>query len=218
MSQMYCVNEILAGLNHHRRSKFGCGAWIVSAAVLMTVLASLPALSQGADPVTTSRQLTVTWPNAQEGRTNLQNILRQQQTRPGFQNKRVDPANLATVKVPVLVPAKIFDFDSLLVKADQTGNGYYANAKVPGLRVLVIGSRIVHEVPGQSPASTTLTAPRPTQYTITKTESGYTLGLARFGIPYTISVECERQQDVRCAGDQYIRSLAEGMVYIGGEP
>ena len=203
---------------NHCKFKFARGAWIISTVVFLAALTSLPAWSQGSDPATTSRQLNATWPNAQEGKTNFEAILRKQQTRPGYEKKRIDPAELAKVKIPVLLPEQIFDLDSLIVRADRAGNGYFANAKAAGVTVLVIGSRIVHDPNEQSPASKRFTAARTSQYTITREESGYNLGLTRYGIPYTINVECEKRTSPQCANEQYIRSLASRMIFVGGEP
>jgi hypothetical protein len=217
MSRLSWASIIPSCLENHK-SNIERRPWLISAVVFLIAISSLPAWSQSSDPVSTSRQLNAIWPNVQEGKTNLQTILRTQQARPGFEKKRVDPAELATVKIPVLVPEKIFDFDSLLVRADRTGNGYFANAKSAGLRVLVIGSRTVHDISEQSPASKRFNAPKTGTYIVNRDESGYSLGLTRYGIPYTINIECEKRTDARCAGEQYIRSLADSMKYIGGEP
>lgn len=217
MRRLSWANITLACLESHRKSDIERGPRPISIAVFLIALSALPAWGQ-ADPVTTTRQLQVEWPNAQEGKTNLQTILRAQKARPGFENKRVDPADLAKVRIPVLVPEKLFDFDSLTVRAYPDGNGYFANAKSAGFRVLVVASRNVHDIPEQSPASNRFNAPKTGTYTVNRDETGYSLALKRYGIPYTINIECEKRTDARCAGEQYIRSLADSMKYIGGEP
>lgn len=177
------------------------------AAALMLAIGLLPASGQAP----TTRLVQVEWPNPQDGKSNLQAILGKKRG-PGIQ---IVAAELATVKFPVLVPEQLFDFASLIVGAIGA-NQYYANARTSGLLVVVGGSRIVHDFPDQSPSANSSAALAANQYRVSRTETGFRLTLTRYGAPYSISTEC-RQTDRRCT-EPYIRSLADRMIFIGGEP
>lgn len=200
----FSTNAISPSRYNRSRRRLG-----LISAVACGIALSLPALSQAP----TTRLLQVEWPKTEDGKSNLESILSKKRARAGIQ---IVAGELATVKIPVLVPEQLFDFDSLVVGAIPGGNQYYANAKSGALQVVVGGSRIAHAIPEQSPSSKTFSAPPATQYRITRTETGFNLGLTRYGVPYSISTECGRLEK-RCT-EPYIRSLADRMIHIGGEP
>jgi hypothetical protein len=198
---------------------------LFSIVALLMACCSPASWSQRSDPAPSTRQLDVQWPNVNEGKSNLESIQRKQQAQPGIrglgtadQRKQLNPADLAAVKIPIMLPEKIFEFDSLVFRPGKGGNHYFANAKMPGLTVLIFGSRVVSEPPEQSPSRRSFVAPQTSAYTVSRTENGYRLGMTRYGVPYTISIECEKRTDARCGNDQYIRSLADSMTFVGGQP
>jgi hypothetical protein len=181
--------------------------------VLLICASTFPstALGQTPDPVPTTRRVDVEWPNLQEAVTGLRML----NEKAG--QKLTIEADLAEVRIPVLVPERAANLNDFTVRAPASGDQYFATARARGLKVFVIGSRIVSDPPPQSPAATRY-VPTTGEYSITRTETGLLLGITRYGVPYTIAVECQRKSDIRCTNDKFIRSLADSMTLIGGKP
>jgi hypothetical protein len=183
-------------------------------ALSLAIGACLVSSARAQDPVPKDRSLDVQWPSTELNRASaLQQKLRSRNASPDSLHADA----LSSIRIPVLVPEKAVEMQNFAVRPVQGGNQYVVSAKADGLKVSVVGSRIASDLPEQSAMSKSYAAPPPDgKYTVTRTETGFLLGLVRYGIPYTITIECSRRGDARCATDRFIRSLADSMTYVGG--
>ena len=184
-------------------------------ALSLAIGACLVPSARAQDPVPKDRSLDVQWPSTELNRASaLQQKLRSRNASPDS----LQADALSSIRIPVLVPEKAVEMQNFAVRPVQGGNQYVVSAKAAdGLKVSVVGSRIASDLPEQSAMSKSYAAPPPDgKYTVTRTETGFLLGLVRYGIPYTITIECSRRGDARCATDRFIRSLADSMTYVGG--
>jgi len=184
-------------------------------AVVMNIFTT-PAHSQKIDPVPSVGRVEVEWPDRQIGQQALRRL--QSATETAFGKPLpITEQILTDSKIPVLVPEQWPTFQNLTFSTSADGDQYFLGGRLKDLKIAVVGSRIVSAPPVESPSAEAFVAPSRDPFSIVKTETGYTLGFARHGLPYTITVECRLPKtDKRCTDPKYIRSLANSMLFVGG--
>lgn len=159
-------------------------------------------LAAAGDLVPEQRLADIQWPNAAPGRV---------ESAPGQMESR----HLDQVRLPVLVPRQASRLRTFRFRGDT--NQYSATAMIEGAKIAILGTRHVVIPPRESSAGLASAAPG-ADFILMEKEGAIDLSFSRFGAAYTISVECYRLSDSRCAKEDFIRSLAEGMVFVGGRP
>ena len=131
-----------------------------------------------------------------------------------------DHDKLSKAQMPVLLPSD----NALLEKVTHYSvreHGYSASLAPQGHHIYVAGIRTVHEYPQielDEAGDKLLEQP----YRISRTHQIVTLSFSRFGVGYTIDVECAKpMDDTRCTEDGYIEKLYESLALLdtrGGTP
>lgn len=80
----------------------------------------------------------------------------------------------------------------------------------------ILGSASSLSVPDWSPLGEGV-AKGAGRYVFEKTEDGADMNFTRFGASYVIRISCEDVADKRCNAEQYLRSIAEALVTVGGK-
>lgn len=129
-------------------------------------------------------------------------------------------ARIAKTPLPVLAPAEPFD-DLVFVGEDAfySVNGH-RDATLPSgetsrLTVTVHAARRLH-VHDDSPADVPTVPLRKTRGLSTVNEDIVTVTWIEGGVAYSVDAECSNVADARCQGDQYVRALTDGLVFVGG--
>lgn len=115
--------------------------------------------------------------------------------------------------VPVLVPKDKPLLEALSVMSEA--HWYAAHVRAGGVTVNVSATRVAHHVQGVAPAVGP-EALRGQQGFVTQNEGIWSATWIENGASYVASVECDRHDDSRCASDAFLRSLVEGLAYVGG--
>lgn len=142
------------------------------------------------------------------------------------QYKNVSPTEVRQTRVPVLAPLTADTVGALRVACRK--NAFTAFGDLPnGAYFEIIGTRmrVVGGGPetiamrqqarqGAMPRLAALDAP----FEISHHEQGVDLSFSRFNVAYQISVLCENPDgDARCAGDDYVKSLADNLALLNEE-
>lgn len=143
------------------------------------------------------------------------------------QYKNVSPTEVRETRVPVLAPMTYETAGPMRVAARRNSftafcdlpNGAYM--EVIGTRMRVVGGgpatiamRTKARSAGAMPRLAALNAP----YEISHHEQGVDLSFSRFNVAYQISVLCDDPaNDVRCTGDDYVKSLADNLMLLNQE-
>ncbi len=165
------------------------------------------AVAQGKAPA--AKEATVTWPLATAPDA------------PALRRFSAEGrARIAATPLPVLAPAEPLD-DLVFVgeEAFYSINGHRDAALPSGatsrLTVTVHAARRLYqheEIPADVP-----TIPlRNSRALATVNEDIVTVTWIEGGVAYSVDAECSNVADARCQGDGYLRSLAEGLVFVGG--
>lgn len=120
-------------------------------------------------------------------------------------------AKFEGLDVPALLPDVDFVSDAFVV----TGPHWYsARMNGPGHSLYIQGNRAAF---GHDMGLTDEQKKAVKNFTVYRTHAIPTLAFNRFGVAYTIDVECARPlEDSRCTEDEYVLSIAEGLVLAGG--
>lgn len=109
--------------------------------------------------------------------------------------------------LPVLVPDAFFNFKTLAFVGEPLS--YTASVVGRGFRLSITGSRVSYSVP-------TLATPSANGITGSLGEQAAFASFGRYGAGYMVSVECDSAADRRCASEDYVRSLARAVQFVGG--
>lgn len=139
--------------------------------------------------------------------------------------RRIAPAELQRALIPVLIPASAEVRDAIRVYGME--NVYTATAQIdPHAALSVSGTcnRVVGGAPDTIAARKRLAelprrlAGTNAAYFISRNDFGADLSFSKFGCGYVITVECgDPAADARCAGDDYLMSLASSMILANPE-
>lgn len=119
------------------------------------------------------------------------------------------------VRQPVLLPLVDDWTDQVLL---TVGAGWHAIAlAVPGAHLEIHGNARAHLRPDllseQAAAGLGSGAPR-----VSQMHGIFTLSFERFGISYSLDLECARHTDPRCADAGYLMQIYDSLVVAGGQP
>lgn len=83
-------------------------------------------------------------------------------------------------------------------------------------RMTILGSASSLLLPEENPLGLSLKKEED-QYIFEKTEDGADMNFTRFGASYVIRISCGETTDKRCNADEYLRSVADALVTVGGK-
>ena len=137
----------------------------------------------------------------------------------------VAPSEVQRALIPVLIPAATEVRDRIRVYGME--NVYTASASIDAEASLSVSgtcNRVVGGDPDMVEARRRLSE-RPRRldgtgaaYFISRNDFGVDLSFAKFGCGYVMTIECgDPSADARCAGDEYITSLADSMILANPE-
>lgn len=138
------------------------------------------------------------------------------------QLQRVDAARVAIPRLPVLAPVTAETAGSLRIAARD--NAFTVFGELPDRATFeLIGTR--NRIVGGGPDAMKIRLAERRQamktlaaidapYTISHHEEGVDLSFSKFNVAYQIAVYCENTDDPRCAGDEYVVSLADNLVIL----
>lgn len=139
--------------------------------------------------------------------------------------RRTAPAEVERALIPVLIPASAGVRDAIRIYGME--NVYTATARIDAEAALSI-SGTCNRVVGGAPDTVALRkrlAEQPRRlggtnaaYFISRNDFGADLSFSKFGCGYVMTVECgDPAADARCAGDDYLISLANSMILANPE-
>lgn len=139
--------------------------------------------------------------------------------------RRAAPAEIDRAQIPVLIPAAAEVRDAIRIYGME--NVYTATARIDAEAALSI-SGTCNRVVGGAPDTVALRkrlAEQPRRlggtnaaYYISRNDFGADLSFSKFGCGYVMTVECgDPAADARCAGDDYLTSLANSMILANPE-
>lgn len=125
---------------------------------------------------------------------------------------RRDRAQVGNSPVPLFLPKNLaVTRQTLIVKA-----GFYAySASINGVEIAIQGTRGAYQTRGPIPAAPPQRV-RNLPAVITQNEGIWSLSWVEAGAGYSIDVECAQPRDIRCANADFILSLVNDLVYLGG--
>lgn len=125
---------------------------------------------------------------------------------------------LAKTRLPVLLPddEHMLEKMRLFARADH----YVASLRDDTHSVQITGTRIDQGKLRMKSARRRMKASSDDEgFVYQRTEYGCELSFTRYNVSYNISVECRKPDtDPRCTGKDYIKGLAQSLVYVGGGP
>ena len=196
----------------------------LNTANLQTLQAQPARTATPSDPVA----VTVNWDQARiDARTAAANT--NQSTRPEIGLARqvrtfpiprnLDPVSLAQTEVPILVPtyaALGFSREPVTLLFPR-GDFYTLSITGEGVLVEVFCTRLAHAEPNTAISARRIRGSGPEGYRTEQTEYGREVSFTRYGIAYSITIECDDPEgDARCAAPQYGRGLMESLQILPG--
>lgn len=146
----------------------------------------------------------------------------------------------ASLRIPVLVPSMslplVRPFDRVLatgsgemlklVADGGRGAAYSATSKLEGVTIGVDASRLVQweasDLPGEPIQDGARPDEEPTIQLFDSAEYSEVpiveATFVRYGIPYTVTVECEVADDKRCVEASFMQNVLASLVIVGGAP
>jgi hypothetical protein len=116
--------------------------------------------------------------------------------------------------VPVLVPRWE---DGLSRAVVLSKSAYYAfSFRDEGVTISLSGNRVAKVYPHIAPHPGT-TSLRGRGGFVSQNEGIWAARWLEGGVAYALDVECAAHDDPRCAGESYVRELAENLAYVGGK-
>ena len=133
--------------------------------------------------------------------------------------RNLDPQRLAQTQVPILVPtlsALGFSREPLTMIFPR-GDFYTLSITGEGVLVEVFCTRLAHAEPNTALSARRIRGNGPEGYRTEQTEYGREVSFTRYGIAYSITIECDDPEgDARCASPQYGRGLMESLQILPG--
>lgn len=123
----------------------------------------------------------------------------------GSHRERIADAD-ATL-LPILIPADFFKYKSLTFVGQPLE--YSASVLLEGVAVSIFGTRIAMDIGADADLAAS-------SLRVALSEEGASASVERYGAAYTITVECKKRSDPRCASEQYVRDLVSGLELVGG--
>lgn len=127
--------------------------------------------------------------------------------------------SLSGTRLPVLVPdlpdmrkgGRVFAKEQF----------YSATVNLPTLTLEIFGTRVARPLPqsvGEA-LSERLGAADGDGFRFSRTETGVEVSFERFNCSYNVAVTCkDPERDPRCSRPDFLRGIARGMAFVGGEP
>ncbi len=146
---------------------------------------------------------------------------RSQTTVPAPRN--ASPQDLQEVRLPVLIPSlqaartsRAGDQGMLVFPNEDF---YTASMTMDGLLVEVSGSRRINTRIADPLEARRLRAGQDAEgFRVTSIEGGQTVDFSRYGAAYSVTLECARPDDLRCADPNFAIDMARRLVIAGGSP
>lgn len=131
-----------------------------------------------------------------------------------FRASALDKGQTDNIALPVLIPK------SGAVRASpdlrHQRSSYAASfALDKGASMTILGAASSLSLPDQSPLGLSVEKSAG-QYLFEKTEDGADMNFTRFGASYVIRISCEDLEDKRCNAEDYLRTVADSLVAVGG--
>lgn len=184
-----------------------CVPWTCVVAILLTTVF----LSTGQAVAEPRKALTIDWVAASaaaERDTKTQNsLLNKLRSGPGNDDE------LRDIELPVLVAGKGPVRSSPTVRGQRVA--YSSSYALNGASVAILGSATVLVHP-DLPSAHNAAAGFSPEFEIT--EDGADLNFNRFGANYILRISCRRADDERCTKPDFLNSLKESLIVIGGQP
>lgn len=217
---------ILAGKGDGMSRYFRLNAIAVAVPLVLAGLSpsAAGALQQAAVRAPTPSQpavMAVQWAEVREDARTESAVRQRRQTAPEdlTQPRNMDVAAMGEMEVPVLVPAN----DALALGETPTvlifpRRDYYTLSVLgEGIVVEVFCTRIAHTQAMNASAERMLRGTGPEGYRSERTEYGRELSFNRYGVAYSITIECEDPNgDPRCIRPEYGRQLMQSLQVLPG--
>ncbi|WP_203291916.1 hypothetical protein [Maricaulis parjimensis] len=133
--------------------------------------------------------------------------------------RNLDPERLAQTEVPILVPtysALGFSREPLTMIFPR-GDFYTLSITGEDVLVEVFCTRLAHAQPNTAISARRIRGSGPEGYRTEQTEYGREVSFTRYGIAYSITIECDDPEgDARCASPQYGRGLMDSLQILPG--
>lgn len=125
---------------------------------------------------------------------------------------------IATLELPVLIPASFAQFDSFDVVSTGAFD-YTASVRLKTVKLWINGTRQEVIVPDGAMAATEFPAPPTDAFIEPDPPEPVVVNrrLERYGVGYVISAECARPADKHCT-DAYLAELETSLRLFGGKP
>ncbi|MFS2318415.1 hypothetical protein RMQ97_10790 [Maricaulis sp. D1M11] len=143
------------------------------------------------------------------------------QIRPFILPRNPDAGNAPVARLPILIPT----LSALGIRQDAPAflfpQRYFYTYSVSdnGLLVEVFGTRLAHNRAPDDRSGRRLRVTDGEGLRVERTEYGFDVSFNRFGVAYTVTVECDiPRADTRCTGETYARDLARTLYIAGGTP
>ncbi|MAK64004.1 MAG: hypothetical protein CMF75_04550 [Maricaulis sp.] len=133
--------------------------------------------------------------------------------------RNLDPVSLAETEVPILVPtyaALGFSREPVTLIFPR-GDFYTLSITGEGVLVEVFCTRLAHAEPNTAISARRIRGNGPEGYRTEQTEYGREVSFTRYGIAYSITIECDDPEgDSRCSAPQYGRGLMDSLQILPG--
>jgi hypothetical protein len=123
------------------------------------------------------------------------------------------------IHVPILVPGTGPVRSTTRVAGDS--NVYSGVVNIPAANLTVMGTTRALEITESDPAAPLVNIDRATgkcdfQVSNEGDELSADCGFSRFGAEYTIRIVCQIPDDPRCTSDEFLNSVRESLIAVGG--
>jgi hypothetical protein len=122
-------------------------------------------------------------------------------------------AELAAIKLPVLVPNPNMKVVEGSPRILGQGNSYVAAYTLPSAKLSILGTSVFLTRPDDQALAQ---GPSGTNRIFDRSADGSDLTFLKYGASYVLRLSCAKREDERCSKDAFLNAVADNLLVVGG--